>query len=90
MIPASVISGFKTCGIYPLDPKAVLDHDPCEQVILQTSGIDSTTASILMQSDTENSDGVIAQAVFTEEEEIHFAKRYSEGYDLAPDTRYLQ
>ena len=24
------ISGYKTCGIYPFDTKAVLDHDPCE------------------------------------------------------------
>ena len=29
MVPASIISGFKVCGIYPFDPKAVLDHDPC-------------------------------------------------------------
>ena len=80
LVPASVFSGFKTCGIYPFDPKAVLHHDPC----------DSTTASILLQSNTENSDSVIAQAVFTEEEEICFVRRYSEGYDLAPDPRYLQ
>lgn len=28
MVPAN-ISGFKVCGIYPFNPKAVLDHDPC-------------------------------------------------------------
>ena len=28
-IPANIISGFKTCGVYPFNPKAVLDHDPC-------------------------------------------------------------
>ena len=28
MIPANIISGFRTCGVYPFNPKAVLDHDP--------------------------------------------------------------
>jgi len=83
LVPANVISGFKTCGIYPFDPKAILDHDPCNQMTTQTSGI-------LLQSDTENSDSSIAQAAFTEEEIICFARFYSECYDLATDPRYLQ
>ena len=29
MIPANIISGFRTCGVYPFNTKAVLDHDPC-------------------------------------------------------------
>ena len=29
MIQANIISGFKTCEVYPFNPKAVLDHDPC-------------------------------------------------------------
>ena len=29
MIPANIISGFRTCGVYPFNPKAVLDHNPC-------------------------------------------------------------
>ena len=39
LVPANVISGFKTCGIYPFDPKAILDHDLCNQMTTQTSGI---------------------------------------------------
>jgi len=32
----------------PFDPKAVLDHDHCDQMVtLQTNGVDSTTASAL-------------------------------------------
>ena len=31
MVPASTISGFKTCGIHPFNPKAVLDHDSVNQ-----------------------------------------------------------
>ena len=26
MVPGSIISGFKVCGVYPFNPKAVLDH----------------------------------------------------------------
>jgi len=31
MVPANIISGFKTCGIYPFNPKEVLDHDPTKE-----------------------------------------------------------
>ena len=42
-------------------PKAVFDHNPCDQMVtLQTSGVDLTTASNLVQRDSENS-GSIAQ-----------------------------
>jgi len=63
-------------SMYPFDPKAVLDHDTCVQMVtLQTSGVDSTTASTLVQRDAENSD-VIAEvaAAFTKEEETLFAR----------------
>lgn len=29
MMPSNIINGFKVCGVYPFNPKAVLDHDPC-------------------------------------------------------------
>ena len=28
MLPANIISGFRSCGVSPFNPKAVLDHDP--------------------------------------------------------------
>ena len=31
MIPANIISEFKTCGIYPFNPRAMLDHDPTSE-----------------------------------------------------------
>ena len=47
LVPANIVSGFKTCGVYPFNPKAVLDHDPCEASHssgrdLQTSGPSSS------------------------------------------------
>ena len=29
LTPANIISGFKSCGIYHFNLKAVLDHNPC-------------------------------------------------------------
>ena len=29
MVPKNIINGFRTSGVYPFNPKAVLDHDPC-------------------------------------------------------------
>ena len=31
MMPTNIISGFKTFGIYPFNPRAVLDHDPTSE-----------------------------------------------------------
>ena len=44
MIPANIISGFKTCGVYPFNPKAVLDHDPC---VSRSQNSESSNGSIL-------------------------------------------
>ena len=30
MSPSTIISGFKSCGIYPFNSKAVLNYDPCD------------------------------------------------------------
>ena len=42
LVPANIVSGFKTCGVYLFNPKAVLDHDPCEAS--HSSGIDLQTS----------------------------------------------
>ena len=31
LVPANIISGFKTCGIYPVNPREVLYHDPTKE-----------------------------------------------------------
>ena len=98
MTPANIISGFKTCGVYPFNPKAVLDHDPCEPKISDPSAPQtsdaaqcySSQASSLTQcgSSTSDSSSHGAMDTFTPEEEARFVIRYNEGYDL-PDPRYL-
>ena len=60
-------------------------------VTLQTSGADLTTTSTLMQRDLENGDSIAQKAaVFTKSEEAHFATRFSEGYVLTSDPKYLR
>jgi len=72
LVPANVISRFKTSDVYLFDPK---DHDPCDQMVtLQTSGVDSTTASTLVQRDAENGDSVAQVAVAFTKEETLFAR----------------
>ena len=86
VVPANIISGFKCCGVYPFNPRAVLDHDPC-------SADHSTTASQQESSTTETpQDNECTRSgsidiSFTDEEEKLFMVRYREGYDLY-DTRY--
>ena len=42
MIPASIINGFKVCGVYPFNPRAILDHDPCAS---KSKGAESNNAN---------------------------------------------
>ena len=95
VVPANIISGFKTCRIYPFNPKGVLDHDPCELKISKPKSSDtsqcySSEASSSMQcesSTADNSSHSVADT-FTPEEEARFIIQYNEGCDL-PDPRYL-
>ena len=97
LTPANIISGFKSCGIYPFNLKAVLDHNPCmstedvnsknnlngegRSIMQQDSG---TQESSHHESTTDNSNIMS----FTAEEEILFDTRYTEGYNLY-DLRYI-
>ena len=78
------MSGFKTCGVhvYPFNPKAVLDHNPCEmnKSNSQSSGSSTSKGNSLNASGSSHRE-------FTDEEESHFERRYREGYDLT-DPRY--
>jgi len=82
LVPANIVSGFKTCGVYPFNPKAVLDHNPCEMNKSNSQSSGSSTS----KGDSLNASGS-SHREFTDEEESRFARRYREGYDLT-DPRY--
>ena len=55
MAPANAISGFKACGIYPFNPKAVLDHNPCEPKRFEPTTPHSSDVAHCNSSQTGNS-----------------------------------
>ena len=95
MVPSNIISGFKCCGIYPFNPKAVLDHDPC----CTSKHADSSSQSITTATEgssgnhhasTESSGNaeVVPVESFTAEEEVLYTTRYTEGYNVN-DPKYV-
>ena len=98
MIPANIISGFKSCGIYPFNPKAVLDHDPCVSGSKDCGSRDGDSLSDSTpmvegdaQQSIENSNSDIKRArdeLFTADEEALYRTQYSEGYNLH-DPKYI-
>lgn len=81
MMPRTIISGFKTCGVYPFNPKAVLDHDPCVEL--------PNASPVENPSDIPPANSPSQYVIFTPEDEILFQTRYEEGYDLQQnDPKY--
>ena len=101
MVPDRIISGFKVCGIYPFNPKAVLDHDPCtppkeksKHNSSKPNKKDDTSGEVEFsweKGDQPQHQGSVnnddVAELFTPEEETLFARRYEEGYNLY-DARY--
>ena len=44
MVPANIISGFKTCGICPFNSKAVLDHDSTKEKSTEVDTLSITSS----------------------------------------------
>ena len=94
------VSGFRSCGVYPFNPKAVLDHDPCVSRSKNPKSSDinlpSGSLPVIGEDDSHqpnhtDSDTTICRdenGPFTAEEEILYQTRYSEGYDLH-DPKYI-
>ena len=98
MSPSTIISGFKSCGIYPFNPKAVLNYDPYDTLVQkdQNQGLEKEPIhnleqdldSVQMTTDTDYISPGKNADVFTKEEELRFSRRHDEGYDLY-DEHYL-
>ena len=76
MLPQTIINGFRSCGVYPFDPKAVLDHDLPQGI---------------MDNDLEEPTNhpPVDPPQFTFEEEAIFQTRYEEKYDIYTDPKYV-
>ena len=88
MIPASIVSGFRLCGVYPFNPKAVHDHSPCvsrsENLNLVILIIPVIGEDDLHQPSNTGSDTTICR----DEKEIRYQTKYLEGYNLH-DLKYI-
>ena len=76
MNPFNIISGLRSCGIYPLNPTAVLDHDPSVHQSNSLSGSTPksvVTADILQPNDNGNAEGAACES-FTAEDETLFER----------------
>ena len=86
--PANVVSGFKTCGVYPFNSSAIgtsMDGDCAKSVNCNPSADDD---SRLGKGKTKTTESRVPE--FTVEQEQLFQKRYDEGYNLTVDPEYLR
>ena len=76
MLPQTIINGFRSCGVFPFDPRAVLDHDLPQNVV--DNGSEEGT-----------NQPPVNPPRFTFEEEALFRTRYEEKCDIYSDPRYV-
>ena len=90
IVPANIISGFKHCGVYPFNPRAVLDHDPCNEVPITDKiterSLGDSTDEISQLEELSNSTSIVFS--FTPEENDKYNTRFAEGYNLC-DPKYV-
>ena len=81
LTPLNVMSGFKKCGIFPLNPSEITDRQ-----IAPSKAIHYQTAAKKVDADgvTVNSNSPL----FSPEKEALYRKRYEEGYDV-DDPGYI-
>jgi len=77
----SIIKSFKCCGVYPFNPRAVLDYDPCSADHSNTAS-QQENSTIETPQVNENTCSGSTDILFTAEEEALFSVHYREGYNL--------
>ena len=75
--PVNILSGFKKCGIFPINPGAVSDRQLAPSRLLHIPKV---------QHDPEPQPA--GSPLFTSEQEALYARHYQEGYDLQ-DPSYV-
>ena len=96
--PANVMGGFKTCGVYPFNPAAIMvpetENSNASSGEINASGsTDTSTATDRGSGVSEDNTGsqvLLPPLPFSEEQEALFAKRFEEGYDIYIDTDYIR
>jgi len=86
--PSNLISGFRTCGIYPVNASAI----PVKKVKSADSNSKAVRPSHSGVNAGDNGDASKDRRKddFSEEQEMLFKRRYEEGYDLYVDSNYVK
>ena len=102
MTPLNIVAGFKVTGVYPTDRYRILPKSPpktptiCERTGLKfiplftpvRQSMQSSKYTLSYKESVSESEDLSLNQPFTYEEEVLFARRKEEGYDLTTDERY--
>ena len=91
IVPSNIISGFRTCGVYPFNPGAVrvTDDDYMPEQGSSSAWLEEEEPPSVCY---HVSDSNVSDSHFTSEQEELFRRRFDEGYDIedAEYTRWLR
>ena len=86
LIPANIVAGFRTCGVYPFNPAAIsVPEEPESGNGDQENGDEDGKGD----DDGDDNDGQGGND-FTDEQYALFQRRFSEGFDLDVDPDYVR
>ena len=83
MQPLTIVNGFRSCGIYPFNPKEVLGHD------LPNDSSVPVNASVVENHAATNEENSENRITVTGDEEATFQKWYEEKYDIFSNPKYV-
>ena len=89
--PGNVIPGFKTCGVYPFNPKAIeVSKDDDGDIAVVSEGNVDTDSDITVENDTDEVQQSFPNASFTVEQEQLFKCHFEKGYNIFIDGDYVR
>ena len=84
IVPSSIFSVFKQCEVYPFNPRAVLNHDPCNGVNTTDKVTQDSRGENQLEEDTNSAS---VSFMFTAEE-LKYRVLFAKGYYLY-DLKYI-
>ena len=89
--PGNVIPGFKTCGVYPFNPKAIeVSKDDDGDIAVVSEGNVDTDCDITVENDTDEVQQSFPNASFTVEQDQLFKCHFEKGYNIFIDADYVR
>ena len=87
----NVTAGFKTCGVYPFNPKAieVSKDDDGDVAVVSEDNVDNDS-DIAVENDTDEVQQSSPNVSFTVEQEQLFKCCFKEGYNIFIDADYVR